>query len=110
MKARLTFGVLVANLVVGLFLLFAAAPKVPTHYAPDTQESLQTVPGKISGSFLNPENTSFEFEWNPQIYFSSASKNSLLGFSSFTKPLSSSYSSLPLFDCKKLFIHFFHTW
>lgn len=110
MRSSLTFGLLLVNLIVGLFLSSTISTEAYAHFDSDHKSSIQTIQGEISGCFLTSENVSFDGDGNPPAYLLSAEGNTLLGFASITEAFFSQYSSLPLFDIKKLFIHFFHTW
>lgn len=110
MKRNLPFGVLFSNWIVGFFLFFLFPPQIETQVAESNQITIETVKGEISESFQTPENLSIEIEWKLQFFIHSSGGNRILDSSSYSQDFVSAYSTLPLFDVKKLFIHFFHTW
>ncbi|WP_111671055.1 hypothetical protein [Algoriphagus litoralis] len=110
MKSRLTLGVLLFNWIVGLILFFTFSPELRPQFQEDSKSTLQSVNVELSECLQIPESISFEFEWKSQIFMHATGWSSSLGIYSYTTTLNSSFSSLPLFDIKKLFIHFFHTW
>ncbi len=109
MSKRIPFGILLANWIVGL-LFVLLPPSADAASVPDGKSHLQTSQGLISEAANLPEGPVLEFDL--KFFPCSAPFNSLLLYSEsgvFDIPLSG-YSTVPLFDVKQTFIHFFFTW
>lgn len=110
MKRTLSFGILLSNWIVGFFLFFLFPTDINNREGEFNKTTIQHVKGEILESFQTPESTSLEIEWKLQFFLHSTGWNTISDSSSYGHFLISAFTSLPLFDVKTLFIHFFHTW
>lgn len=110
MKRSLSFSVLLSNWIVGFFLFLLFPPEINPSLAEFSKATIQAVEGEISESFQIPENVSFEIEWKLQFFIPLVAFVNLSSNAVKSTHLLLDYNSLSLFDVKKLFIHFFHTW
>lgn len=110
MKRSLSFAILLFNWTVGFFLYFQFPSELDSSRIEQEQITISPVTGEVLEAFQVPEGFSIETEWKLPYLASFGNWSIFLGSSFDYLDPTSGYSSLPLFDVKKLFIHFFHTW
>lgn len=110
MSKQIPLGILLANWIVGLFFVLLAPLSVDVVSSVDGKSYLQTSQGLISEIGDLAEKPPLEFDL--KVALPSPGFKGLLVHSkaATTSSLSSAYSTVPFFDVKQTFIHFFFTW
>jgi hypothetical protein len=110
MSKRIPFGIVLTNWIVGLFFVLLLPASADAATAVDGKSYLQTSKGLVSEVANLPEGPSLEFDL--KFFLSSGQSNSIFakqdsGTLDFPN---SKYNTVPFFDVKQTFIHFFFTW
>jgi len=110
MSKQIPLGILLANWIVGLFFVLLTPLSTDTVSSVDGKSYLQTSQGLISEIGDLAEKPLFDLDLKAALP-SSGFKDLLV----HSKPaaasmLYSAYSTVPFFDVKQTFIHFFFTW
>lgn len=110
MSKRISLGILLTNWIVGLFFILFFPPSVDAAPSIDHKSHFQVSQGLVSDSGNLPDKPSLELDL--KFFVSSSGLKSLPTYSTSTVLgfLFSEYGSVPLFDIKQTFIHFFFTW
>lgn len=110
MSKRFPFGILLTNWLVGLFFILLLPTSAAAAISPEGKSYLQTSKNLISETANLPESPSIDFDikfFLSSGHFNSTFENQDSGTLDF--PVSK-YNSIPFFDVKQTFIHFFFTW
>ena len=110
MKKLFPFGILLTNWLVGLLFIFLIPTSADAAISPEGKSQLQTSKNLISEIGNLPESPTLDFDikffLSPGLFKSIFEKQDA-GTLDF--PVSK-YGSIPFFDVKQTFIHFFYTW
>ncbi|HSF54658.1 MAG TPA: hypothetical protein VLA71_12940 [Algoriphagus sp.] len=110
MSKRLSLGVLLANWIVGICFILLLPQSADAATAVDGKSFLQTSKSLISESANLPEVPSLEFDLK---FFTASGLFNSPFYSLHSGSLDfpdSKYGTIPFFDVKQTFIHFFYTW
>lgn len=110
MKKRLSFGFLLTNWIIGLFFIFLLQPSANAAPSFEGKSHLQTHKEVISESLSLPEAPSFEVDLKLFLPSSGFKNPGSYSNSSVAQVPFSEYTTVPFFDVKQTFIHFFFTW
>jgi hypothetical protein len=110
MNKRLTLGILLTNWLVCLCLVFSLPNSLEAASSTDSKAQLQQSKSLFSETFNLSETSSHEINFEGFI-LPQRGNPSLVNSDVKVVPISfSEYSTIPFFDVKQTFIHFFHTW
>lgn len=110
MSKRFPFGILLTNWLVGLFFILLLPTSADAAISLEGKSYLQTSKNLISETANLPDSPSLDFDI--KFFLSSGSFNSIFekqDSGTLDFPVSK-YNSIPFFDVKQTFIHFFFTW
>lgn len=109
MSKQIPLSILLTNWIVGLLFVLLAPTSVEAAPSFEGKSYVQTSQGLVSDSFNLPDGppleVDLEFFQSPELFRNS----SYLKSAAFAVPYSE-YGSVPLFDVKQTFIHFFFSW
>ncbi len=110
MNKRIPFGILMANWIVGLFFILLLPGSVEGATLPDGKAHLQISKTLVSDLGSLPETPSLEFDLKFFASSALAGGESQFWQRTAAKAGDSNFSTIPLFDVKQTFRHFFFTW
>jgi hypothetical protein len=110
MNKRIMFRMLLANWIVGLVLIFQVPQTVEATTLSSGKSQLQTSKSVIADLGSLPESVTLDFDLKFLASFGFDGGNApCCSTISFARG-NSEYTTVPLFDVKQTFRHFFYTW
>lgn len=110
MNKRIPFGILLSTWMLGLLFVLMLPGSVEAAPLPNGKSQLQAAKVLVSDLGSLPESPSLEFDLKYFLSSALCSEQSLFWKSASAMTWESSYNTLPLFDVKQTFRHFFFTW